>query len=256
MSVPDETLMAYADGELDASERAAVEAAIRNDPNLEQRVARYRDLRSKLQAAYAPVLAEPVPDRLLAALRDPNRARQADVIDLGRARAAAASAQRQRRVPRRAYAASLAASVIIAIGIGALAWQRSQSVLIENFGGSMVAAGALARGLSSQLAGDPASMVHIGLSFRAKSGEYCRTFTLSSASGGAGLACREAERWEVRELTQSSAGSALDAEGASYRTAGSSLPPSILAAVQAQISGEPMDRAAEMKARGEQWRPH
>ncbi len=33
MTISDETLMAYADGELDAAARAAVESAMREDPN-------------------------------------------------------------------------------------------------------------------------------------------------------------------------------------------------------------------------------
>jgi hypothetical protein len=43
-------------------------------------------------------------------------------------------------------------------------------------------------------------------------------------------------------------------EGSQYRTAGSSLPPAVLSAVQAQISGEPLDRAAEIVAREHGWR--
>ena len=69
MSIADETLMAYSDGELDASARAAVEAAMRTDPEIARRVAQYREQRETLRAAYAPELAEPVPDRLLAVLR-------------------------------------------------------------------------------------------------------------------------------------------------------------------------------------------
>ena len=69
MSIPEETLMAYVDGELDPAARTEVEAAMRNDPTIEKRVARQRELRAKIELAYAEELTEPVPDRLLAAAR-------------------------------------------------------------------------------------------------------------------------------------------------------------------------------------------
>jgi anti-sigma factor RsiW len=65
----DETLMAFADGELDATTRAAVDAAMREDPEVAKRVAQHRALRAKLQLAYASELDEAPPERLLAAAR-------------------------------------------------------------------------------------------------------------------------------------------------------------------------------------------
>ena len=67
MNYDDETLMAYADGELDAESSAAISAAIERDPVLAQRVERHRALRHQVTAAYASVLEQPVPERLLAA---------------------------------------------------------------------------------------------------------------------------------------------------------------------------------------------
>jgi hypothetical protein len=53
-------------------------------------------------------------------------------------------------------------------------------------------------------------------------------------------------------LTQ---GNELEASGSQgdYRTASSSLPPSILAAVQAQIAGDPLNRDGEIRARQGGW---
>ena len=62
-------LMAYADGELDPVERAQVEAAIGGDPSLARRVEKHRALRSKVSSAFNSVLDEPVPERLLNAVR-------------------------------------------------------------------------------------------------------------------------------------------------------------------------------------------
>ena len=66
MSIPDETLMAYADGELEPAQRAEVEAALAADPTLVVRVEQHRALRKKLNAAFDPILMETVPDALVA----------------------------------------------------------------------------------------------------------------------------------------------------------------------------------------------
>jgi hypothetical protein len=254
MSIAEETLMAYVDGELDPQARAEVEAAMRDDPEVAERVARHRELRAKIQLAYAAELTEAVPERLLAAVRKPIRAADSNIVDLTEARAALqAPPSVQSRKPRWRLAASMAASLLIGIGVGFFAWRNSDSIMIQNTGGALVASGALARGLSNQLAGDhpSAARVEIGLSFLAKSGDYCRTFTILGDSSGAGLACRREKRWEIRVLAQpGTAGGSSE-----YRTASSSLSPAIISAVEQQISGEPLDRSAEIAALKRQWQP-
>src|SRR6202035_1123120 len=69
MTISDESLMAYADGELDSAARATVESAMREDPQIEMRVAAHRTLRRTVQAAYSAELSEAVPERLLRAAR-------------------------------------------------------------------------------------------------------------------------------------------------------------------------------------------
>jgi anti-sigma factor RsiW len=243
--------MAYVHGELDAPARAEFEAAMRDDPDIERSVAQYRELRARIQAAYAPELSEPVPEQLRAAVRAPSRSPQSEAIDMQSARAAVTERSSQSRHLRWRSMTSLAAGLVIAVGVGFFAWHRSQSVMIENLGGSLVAGGPLAQALTNQLAGGPASGgVRIGLSFLAKTGNYCRTFTISGAASRAGLACHHADRWEIRALTQPE----VAAGESGYRTAGSGLPPSIIAAIQGEISGEPLDRAAEIAARSQGWR--
>jgi anti-sigma factor RsiW len=68
MTIADETLMAYADGTLESAERARIAAAIAADPALAQRVALLRAGGEAARRAFAGVLAEPVPPRLLAAI--------------------------------------------------------------------------------------------------------------------------------------------------------------------------------------------
>ena len=85
----------------------------------------------RLQSAYAAELEEPVPDRLLAALRKPARA--------AAARSSAAAAHRR-------Y--SLAAGVLIAAGLGFFSWRHHHPASIESVNGALIARGALAAGLS------------------------------------------------------------------------------------------------------------
>jgi hypothetical protein len=237
MSFSDETLAAYVDGELDPAAAAEIEEAARQDPRIEERIARYRALRNRLQAAYAAELDEPVPDRLLAALQNPAPRPSTAVADLA---------------ARWRY--SLAASVLIAVGAGFLAWRHSHPASMENVDGTLIARGALATGLSDQLSGPVSSgsgpsgsTVRIGLSFVAKSGNYCRTFSLST---DAGLACRRAGRWEILALEK---GVSAEDAGSGFRTASSAMPAKVLEAVERQMAGEPLDRAGEIAARGNGW---
>ncbi|WP_460826233.1 anti-sigma factor family protein, partial [Massilia terrae] len=61
MNISDDVLMAYADGELEAPQRAEVEQAMRADPKVAAAVERHRALRADVFAAFAGVLDEPVP---------------------------------------------------------------------------------------------------------------------------------------------------------------------------------------------------
>ena len=72
MRIDDDRLMAYADGELDAAEREAVERALAEDAGLREKLAQQQRLRATLSGHYGPVAAEEVPDRLLAMLGGSN----------------------------------------------------------------------------------------------------------------------------------------------------------------------------------------
>ena len=54
MKYDDETLMAFADGELDEARRAEIAAALDQDPSLAQRVERHRALRARVVDAFGP----------------------------------------------------------------------------------------------------------------------------------------------------------------------------------------------------------
>jgi anti-sigma factor RsiW len=244
VNLSEETLMAYVDGELDDSARKQVEIVIAEDPEVARRVARQQALRGRLRSSFATVLDEPVPQRLVSLVRA----------------AAAAPGQPQVLQFRRKPAAqrswlqwgSLAASFVL----GALVWQFTgrqylSGPITENHG-QLVAAGALAQALTGQLAAqqDASAATQIGISFRSKRGDYCRTFLLRDATSAAGLACRQNNQWTVQVLAQADAPMRSPGQ---YRQAASSVPPAVLRAVDDSIAGEPLDSVAETQARATGW---
>jgi hypothetical protein len=251
MTISDETLMAYADGELDAAARAAVESAMRDDPQIEKRVVAHRTLRLKVQDAYSAELSEGIPERLLMAARGAASTQKSKVVNLQDARAAMERGKLRPLPTQWRTAGTIAASVIAGVGLGFFMWGHAGSPLMRSAGGALVARGQLAKALSNQLAADqaPNSAVHIGVSFRAKSGDYCRTFALSGAVSPSGLACRHDEEWQVQALTQEPG----TVSGSDYRTAGSAMSATILKSVEGLISGEPLDQAGERAARQRGW---
>jgi anti-sigma-K factor RskA len=241
MSFDDETLMAYADGELAPELRARVERAMRDDPQVAAAVERHRALRADVFAAFAGVLDEPVPQRL--------QPRATEIH--ARVRVDALASAGARPLPARwswRQWGGMAASVAAGVLAGALGWQQIQGggAPIGRQGDALVARGELADALSRQLAADaPAGSVRLGVSFAAKDGQYCRSFKLGAT---AGLACREAGEWRIPVLAQEE-----KAEQGGYRQAGSAMPAAVLDAIDQRIAGASLDASAERAARAGGW---
>jgi hypothetical protein len=244
MKFSDETLMAYADGELDGPTRAAVEAARAADPELARRIAQHQALRSRLRSAFDPVLAEPLPEQLLAGARGAAAASRSDnVVPL------------KRRVAVRwswPQWSAVAASLLLGALLGPWLTRAPQVGPLVAHEGTVLASGALARALSEQLASNqPAgALVQIGVSFRSRGGEYCRTFVLHEKSALAGLACREHGAWRLEGLARGESATPGTGE---YRAAASALPPAVASTLDALIAGEPLDARAEAAARARAW---
>jgi anti-sigma factor RsiW len=214
MKLSDETLMAYADGELDEETRRAVETAIENDPEIARQIERHRNVRRQLSDAFGGVLEEPVPDRLIEAAK--SAPAPSSIADLSAAASAKRAAARRRwSLPEWS---AIAASVLLGVIVGRTVLQSPESELVATNDARLVAAGPLADALSNQVGGAPLSdsRVAIAATFRSKAGAYCRAFTTSAAEAFAGVACREADQWRVHTLTRSAPRTAGDA----YRMAG------------------------------------
>jgi hypothetical protein len=267
MTVPDEEVFAFVDGELSPEDMARIEAAMTTDPQLALRVETQRALRRLLSGAHAGVLRETPPEPLSTAVaaKPPPAPKPAEVIAFPsaqtKAQAKAKSKEKAKardpKLPKPPGAASrgvpawigLAACLVAGMLIGRLA-APPPVTLSGADDPAPLAAGPLAKALNSQNSGQGAGPVRIGLSFQTASGAYCRTFQASGRSPIAGVACRDPDAWRVRAVSPASPGGTSD-----HRLAGSQTPAAILAAVDAMSAGPPLDAAGEAKARAGGWKP-
>lgn len=234
MTVSPELLAAYADGELDAETALTVEAEIAGDEKLQADLAAHRALRSRLSAHFAPIAAQPVPDRLRQMVTGEEE--PSNVIDF----AAQAARRRAPTMPARwaRYAGpALAATLVLAfIGFG----MRPKD--------SGYAEGDLAQALNGQLvATQPADApVRVLLTFQDKQGQYCRGFSGTARSG---IACRDDRGWRLMKVLDGAKGS--DTE---YRQAGSPNM-AVMAAAQDMAADGALDAEQEATALRGGWVP-
>ncbi len=232
MTMNDDMLMAYLDGELDGEAHAAVETALAADPALRDRLEAQRRLRDRLAAHYGPVADEPVPERLRAMLESSDD----KIVDFAEARA------RRTRPVWQSFAA-IAATLVLGLVIGRGLPGDSGPIAVED--GMMVARGSLAEALDTQLASAqaPDAATRIGISFARADGSLCRTFDGADLSG---LACREPQGWRVM-----TAAGGTDQQTGGYRQAGGAA--IVMQAAQDMMAGEPFDADAERRARDAGW---
>jgi hypothetical protein len=190
--------------------------------------------RRRMAAAFADVLKEPVPDRLRALLAEP----AAEVVDLGAVRA------QRRGMSNWAAWGGMAATLVLGTLMGTRLAPSDGDGLDR---GRLVATGSIAQALERQLASASDGPVAVQISFKAKDGRYCRSF---SAAASAGLACRDADGvWALQQVV------AMAPSGSSgMRQAASALPPAVLAAVDANMAGEAFNADQEKAARDAGWR--
>lgn len=230
MSFDPATVAAFVDGELDDLTARRIEREAASDPALAAEIARHHALRAELAAHYAPVIEEPVPERLRALLV-PGAAVDTSL-------AARREVKRARFGP--VHWGAIAAALLLGLTLGMRPWIPAASVGEAN--GTIVAEGPLARALDTQLASTQPSnaAVRIGLSFKDSAGRYCRSFESRSLNG---IGCRDGDGWR---LERTMAGQ----NGADYRQASSG---ELVAAAAAMMEGEPLDAISEKAARDTGW---
>lgn len=223
------TVAAFVDGELDDLTTRRIEREATSDAALAAEIARHRALKGQLTAHYAPVAEEEVPERLRALLVD---------AKVDTSLPARREASRARFAPL--HWGAIAASLLLGLTIGLRPWVPAADV--TGAGGALVASGALAQALDTQLASNqPAdAAVRIGLSFRDREGRYCRSFDGAAVTG---IGCRDDGHWAIERTFRGRT-------GPDYRQAASG---ELAADAASMMAGDPFDAAAERAARDRDW---
>ena len=254
MKFSDDLLIAYIHGELAEPARAAVERAMRADPVLAARIAQHRRESGEHSAGRSHIFSvsnghgggHQGRTRSFAGAKVVHL----DAVRPGRSAPLAPPPQPARAAWTPRHWLALGAALVAGAAGGVLGWQELRPepdlAMLEAADGALVARGRLVEALGDQLAspGPSETGVRIGVTFVSKDGSYCRSFVVDTT---AGLACRGNGRWTIPVLAQPQPGTAwLD---------GSTLPPSVQAAIDARIVGATLDPAAERAAQQRGWNP-
>ena len=236
-------IVAYVDNELDAGDRAGVEAAAAADPAVAARIEAHRALRARLSGAFGGVIDAPVPRALIDTALGASERPSAVVLPFKPRSGLVPHSFSVGgwRIQAGAMAACLVAGIALTLAVGG---SRGD---ITSRSGILIARGALAQALSTQLASDVRGPVRLALTFRDHSGAVCRTFSTSALDG---LACRDGREWRI-DATSSSEEGARSEERGDYRQASSPL---IVAAAQDRAEGDVFDATAETAARASGWK--
>lgn len=242
----DETLMAYADGELDGATAARVAAAAEHDANLRARIDTFRRSRELVREAIAPAAEAPVPPRLLAAVeRAAQSSNTAGTVTPLRPTAHGRTA-RAATISRRArWAVPLAASIALLVGAGG-GFILGRGAGPDGVEPTVAFAGVEWRTvLDRAAAGTRADVDGVTLdvvgSFRRADGGLCREFRVERAGDGAfaAIACHGDGGWRPDLVVRT-------ADGDAYAPASGQA--TLDARVDALGGGPFLDAAAERDA--------
>ena len=203
VKIDDEMLMAYADGALDPTQTAEVEALLAGDAKAAETVRVFRESGRLAASAFDGILREPVPERLVRAASGVSEAADSGVVvDFAK--------RRQQRQPA-AYgrmALPLAAAIALMIGVAGgfgvsrldqpaapAALSTASLTEVPVFQETMENARSNVPVAWQGASGESVGEIMPVLTFRDAAGEICREFrtTLASADAteiGFGVACR------------------------------------------------------------------
>lgn len=235
MTITPEELAAFADGELNDADKERVAAAIARDETLARQLEAHRALKARLAGHFAPVLDQPVPDRLAQLLANASETWRADenIVNLAAAREIRAV---KWHLPAWGWGGAIAASIAAVVIFSSY----------SGGSGALYADEQVAQVLDQQtIAEQPTNAQNrVLLSFKNRSGEYCRAYNVA---GKGGIACRDTKGWRMEVV-----GEGETTDKAQYRMAGSDI--DILDRAQEMAVGAALDADAEAAARATGWR--
>ncbi|MEP3276570.1 MAG: anti-sigma factor [Stappiaceae bacterium] len=209
----DETLMAFADNELDAATSAKVEAALATDDDLVNRLVVFTESRAMAKDGLEPLLNEPVPAALQTKIEKMVEAANSgsQTSPVGNTEKVVAFSDRidrtaQKQMP--SWALPLAASIALFIGVGSgyligVGEDRSSqsgSTLLSSLSNTSVLnqLDSLPSGSEINLAGGQERVRAIA-SFRDSNGTFCREFEYDQVktATAVAVACHQDNAWTV-----------------------------------------------------------
>lgn len=250
MTISDEKLSAFIDGELPDSEMAAISAKLHDDTQMAERLAALAEANNKVVSAYAPIVDEPVPERILKMLQPVSDAPTESVGNVVRIDTAK-SKPRQRN-----WLAALAASLTLALGYW-MGLGDDANNFDEQWVGTITAAHPLFNVLEQTPSATIVTLPGRGkitakpiLSFKSRSGDYCREYqTQSKVSATRGVACRKETVWEVVMVSKTG----VDG-GDGYRTASGYSDKHIEQLVDEMMLDVPLGAEEERTLLSQQWK--
>lgn len=244
-SFSDETLMAFADGELSPDEAAAVEQAMETDEALALKVAGFLESRLQSQKALKALLDEPVPDALSKSVQEMVDRQDAEAGD----NVVAFPAKPQGTAtgtPR--WALPLAASVALVAGaLGGFIAGQSGGDAPGDLKMADLSQPAITQALTTVASGKETSLgrnerFRAIATYKDESGALCREFEVDHAdkSTVVAVACRIQKTWQVQFTVVAAQNSKGYAPASSHEA--------LNAYLSAVGAGEPMSEETEQSA--------
>lgn len=249
--ISDEMIMSWVDGEADEKTGALVEAYLKDNPAGAERVRRFTRTGRELGQLFAAPMSEPVPVRLVEAVRKglPERDRRAHGRDYWTALLSTLVGQSMRLAP----VAALAAAVIT----GGAIWAVRSDLRGDAPQARLVLQKALETAPSgTEVAGDAAEAairVRPAGTFVSVAGQFCREYemVLPANRAVAGVGCRQNDgRWKV----DVQASTELSGRRGTWAPAGRQPVPAVDAAVDRLMAGDMLGAKQEAELIAKRWR--
>jgi anti-sigma factor RsiW len=273
----DETLMAYADGELPTVEMAWVATIVAGDAASRARLAMFTETSRSLREQFQAPMDEPVPRHLVDLVL--GGARPVDALPSAATTPRKVSVRHELSLtaklmqfftasqPRWQFALGCATALLIGLGSG---WalhrapvERNAQALAALTDGRVLAQGALQRVLETAPTGQHVALdnrqsiatIQARLTFRSHQQEFCRHYELVVRDGGhfAGIGCRGSDgRWQVQLHTQIAASRLSTGQTV---PAGNDSSPDLAALLDRMIDGDALGGSEEAALIAKRWQP-